>query len=154
MRKHSRFGAEAVKISSCFRDVYKRQAYDLLCEAVEEANDAVYTKAMENPSTRGMGTTAVCAVIRGGMAYYAHVGDSRAYLYHGHTLSQLTRDHSMVQELVEQGAITEQEAATHPRKNLITRALGVGAEVLPDCNSIPVRKGDILLLCSDGLRCV
>ena len=57
----------------------------------------------------------------------------------------------MVQELVEQGAITEQEAATHPRKNLITRALGVGAEVLPDCNSIPVRKGDILLLCSDGL---
>lgn len=133
-------------------DVHNEEtAYDLLCEAVEEANDAVYTKAMENPSTRGMGTTAVCAVIRGGMAYYAHVGDSRAYLYHGHTLSQLTRDHSMVQELVEQGAITEQEAATHPRKNLITRALGVGAEVLPDCNSIPVRQGDILLLCSDGL---
>ena len=72
----------------------EESAYELLCAAVEEANDAVYTKAMENPATRGMGTTAVCAIIQKSMAYYAHVGDSRAYLYHGHTLSQLTRDHS------------------------------------------------------------
>jgi protein phosphatase len=126
-------------------------AFILLRCAVEVANAAVYKKAQETPSMRGMGTTVVCAIVRRGMAYYAHVGDSRVYLYHGHTLIQLTRDHSLVQQLLEEGKITEQEAATHPNKNLITRALGVGAQVEAVCGSIPVRTGDVLLLCTDGL---
>lgn len=126
-------------------------AFALMRRAIARANTMVYTKAQETPAAYGMGTTAVCAIVRRGMAYYAHVGDSRAYLYHGHTLSQLTRDHSMVQQLVEQGEITEQEAANHPHKNLITRALGVRPAVEADCGAIPARTGDILLLCTDGL---
>ena len=98
----------------------------LLESAVEQANRSVYEKARGTPSLSGMGTTVVCALVRGGLAQYVHVGDSRIYLFRNNKLLQLTKDHSMVQEMVEQGALTEEEAQNHPRKNLITRALGVG----------------------------
>ena len=123
----------------------------LLSGALEQANRIVYEKACETPDLEGMGTTAVCVLVRGGMAYYAHVGDSRLYLYRNGRLHQLTKDHSMVQELVEQGRLTEEEAEKHPRKNLITRALGVGEELQPDFGAKEVSPRDILLLCSDGL---
>lgn len=127
----------------------------LLSGALEQANRVVYEKACETPDLEGMGTTAVCVLVRGGMAHYAHVGDSRLYLYRNGRLHQLTKDHSMVQELVEQGRLTEEEAEKHPRKNLITRALGVGEELQPDFGTKEVSPRDILLLCSDGLsNCV
>ena len=98
-----------------------------------------------------MGTTVVCAIVKSNAVQYAHVGDSRIYLFHKKALFQLTKDHSMVQELIEQGTITEEESYSHPQKNLITRALGVAEEVTPDCGEVALSDGDILLLCTDGL---
>ena len=122
---------------------------------MEQANRSVYEKARGTPSLSGMGTTVVCALVRGGLAQYVHVGDSRIYLFRNNKLLQLTKDHSMVQEMVEQGALTEEEAQNHPRKNLITRALGVGRDVEADFGEKEVSPRDILLLCSDGLsNCV
>ena len=127
----------------------------LLESAVEQANRSVYEKARGTPSLSGMGTTVVCALVRGGLAQYVHVGDSRIYLFRNNKLLQLTKDHSMVQEMVEQGALTEEEAQNHPRKNLFTRALGVGRDVEADFGEKEVSPRDILLLCSDGLsNCV
>ena len=127
----------------------------LLESAVEQANCSVYEKARGTPSLSGMGTTVVCALVRGGLAQYVHVGDSRIYLFRNNKLLQLTKDHSMVQEMVEQGALTEEEAQNHPRKNLITRALGVRRDVEADFGEKEVSPRDILLLCSDGLsNCV
>ena len=102
-------------------------------------NRAVYEKATSDPEMLGMGTTGVCA------------GDSRAYLWRGGQIRQLTRDHSMVQQLVDSGQITREQAALHPQKNLITRALGVSATIVPEYNRCEVQTGDVLLLCTDGL---
>ena len=85
------------------------------------------------------------------LAHIVHAGDSRAYLWHGGAIRQLTRDHSMVQQLVDSGQITREQAALHPQKNLITRALGVSANIVPEYNRCEVVPGDLLLLCTDGL---
>ena len=126
-------------------------AHAFLRAAIGYTNAAIYNKAQSTPSARGMGTTVVCAIVRGNHVQYAHVGDSRAYLLHSGGLFQLTKDHSMVQELVEQGSITEQESYTHPQKSLITRALGVARTVTADCGEVEVSEGDVLMLCTDGL---
>lgn len=123
----------------------------LLLSAVKKANEAVFGRAKNQPDLRGMGTTLVAVIVKDKVAYFAHAGDSRAYLYHNQNLEQLTKDHSMVQEMVERGAITEEEAVSHPRKNLITRALGVGAVLEAEYSEYPIENQDILLLCSDGL---
>lgn len=128
-----------------------RDARAFLRAAIRYTNEAIYKKAMQTPAAHGMGTTVVCAIVRGGVAEYAHVGDSRIYLLHEGGLFQLTKDHSMVQELVEKGSLTEEEANCHPQKNLITRALGVAPTVEADCGEVLVEQGDILLLCTDGL---
>lgn len=122
-----------------------------LLNSIDATNNIVFSRAAETPALRGMGTTIVSVVVREGRAQYAHVGDSRLYLLHGGELTQLTRDHSMVQELLEQGSITSQEATHHPKKNLITRALGVAVGVSIDYDECPVSEGDVLLLCTDGL---
>lgn len=122
-----------------------------LQQAVQQANRAVYDEACQNPAHAGMGTTVAGALVRRDRAWLFHAGDSRVYLFRAGRLRQLTRDHSMVQELVENGAITPEEAATHPRKNIITRALGVGPTVEAETGECPVRPGDVLLICSDGL---
>ena len=114
-------------------------------------NRAVYDKATSDPDMLGMGTTGVCAYLYGPQAHIVHAGDSRAYLWHDGAIRQLTRDHSMVQQLVDSGQITREQAATHPQKNLITRALGVSANIVPEYNRCEVMPGDILLLCTDGL---
>lgn len=114
-------------------------------------NRAVYDKATSDPEMLGMGTTGVCVYIKGKMAHIVHAGDSRAYLYHEGKMRQVTRDHSMVQQLVDSGQITHEQAAVHPQKNLITRALGVSATIVPEYNRCEVSKGDIMLLCTDGL---
>ncbi len=122
----------------------------LLRNAIASANIELYDMAMNNPSYAGMGTTAVAAVAAGETAVIAHVGDSRIYLF-GEELTQLTRDHSIVQTLVESGKISPEDARVHPRKNVITRAIGVEETVAVDTEQFPFRSGDRLLLCTDGL---
>ena len=122
-----------------------------LKKALLSANRYVFQKALREESLAGMGTTAVCALVRGGKAYLSHAGDSRAYLYRDGKLAQLTHDHSYVQELVDCGTITQEQAEHHPQKNIITRALGVDYRLEPEFTTVALRAGDVLLLCTDGL---
>ena len=128
----------------------KKTPVSVFEQAVESANRAIYEKAAQNVDFAGMGTTMVGAVIDDGVAYVVNVGDSRLYQMRD-SLSQITVDHSLVEEMVQSGEIQKEEMRTHPNKNIITRALGTGTSVRPDCFEIEVRDGDVLLLCSDGL---
>ena len=123
----------------------------LLDSAMATANIGVYDRAQQQEELIGMGTTVVTAITRGNTAYISHVGDSRLYLFRGGQLSVITRDHSVVQGLIESGQITEEEARSHPRKNYITRALGVVAEESGEYDELELESGDRLLLCTDGL---
>ena len=126
-----------------------REASQSACDVIEHR--FVFQKALREESLAGMGTTAVCALVRGGKVFLCHAGDSRAYLYRDGRLAQLTHDHSYVQELVDCGTITVEEAEHHPQKNIITKALGVDYRLDSEFTTAPLQKGDILLLCSDGL---
>lgn len=122
-----------------------------LSTAVERANERVMRAVLNRPELKGMGTTVVAVLFDGRRATLVHVGDSRAYLYRGGELLRLTDDHSWVQEQVNAGILSEDEAKTHPLKNVVTRALGGGAHVAVDLREIPTSRGDRYLLCSDGL---
>ena len=122
-----------------------------LKRALTGANRFVFQKASREEELAGMGTTAVCALVRGSNAFICHAGDSRAYLVRDGKLTQLTHDHSYVQELVDCGTITEEEAEHHPQKNIITKALGVDYRLEPEVTSVQLQAKDLLLLCSDGL---
>jgi protein phosphatase len=122
-----------------------------LREGLEAANNAVYTQARANPELRGMGTTCVAALLRDGQALIGNVGDSRVYLLRGGRLSQVTDDHSLVQEHVRAGELTEEQARGSRFKNVITRAIGIANTVEPDIHRVDLEPGDTLLLCSDGL---
>lgn len=134
-----------------FEGLKPRQIENLLCEAVSSANAAIYETACNQSDLEGMGTTLVAALVLGDTAYIVHVGDSRAYRINGEMAECLTVDHSVVQQLVEIGQITEEEARVHPEKNMITRAVGVKDSVSADVRSLKLKKGDRLLLCTDGL---
>ncbi len=121
-----------------------------LKKLVEDAGSAVWTMAQRSESLKDMGTTFTLALLQKGRLLVAHVGDSRAYLLHESGLRQITRDHSYVQYLLEQGIITVGEAKVHPYKNMITRALGM-RKVTADVFEEAFLPGDALLLCSDGL---
>lgn len=123
----------------------------LLFEAFKAANEAVRVLASSDDSMYGMGCTLVAAAFDETTFIAANVGDSRLYCFDGETLKQVTHDHSFVAELVRRGAITPEEAKTHPRRNLITRAIGAEMRVSVDVFSCEWKKGDMLLLCSDGL---
>ena len=114
-------------------------------------NEEIYQESMSDEAFYGMGTTFVAVTIINGMGYVVNVGDSRLYKISNNEIRQVTLDHSMVEELVRSGDLTPQEAKRHPRRNIITRAVGVGDSVLPDFFEIDVEPGDYLLLCSDGL---
>ncbi len=118
--------------------------------AILSANMQVFERASKNEALSGMGTTVVLAVVKNDEAVIAHVGDSRIYVLND-TLTQLTKDHSIVQSLIESGKISPDDAKVHPRKNVITRALGVENEVIVDTDFISLQKEDTLLLCTDGL---
>ena len=124
-------------------------------DAVREANRRILDSARRDEKRSGMGTTVVAVRFSGTqdepVAEVAHVGDSRAYLLRGGELRPITEDHSLVAELVRSGDITRAQAAEHPQKNLITRALGADEDVKVDTSTIPVQKGDRFVLCSDGL---
>ncbi|MEJ7930339.1 Stp1/IreP family PP2C-type Ser/Thr phosphatase [Ramlibacter sp. AN1015] len=119
---------------------------------VENANRAVFNAANANPNYAGMGTTLVVAVFQAQRLVLGHIGDSRCYRLRAGQLTQVTRDHSLLQEQLEAGLITEEEAAVSDQKNLVTRALGVEDTVLLDVNEHRVEPGDCFLLCSDGLN--
>lgn len=123
---------------------------DLLKNAVSSANIEVYDLARGNDELKGMGTTVVVAIVRENSALICNVGDSRAYVLEDE-LVQITRDHSVVQSLVESGKLTPEEARVHPKKNVITRALGVEENVIPDVYDITFNENSKLLLCTDGL---
>ena len=120
-------------------------------EIIREANRRVYAYSSENASTRGMGTTMTVALVEGSVVTIGHVGDSRAYLLREDQLTQLTQDHSLVAELVRSGRLSPKEAESHPRRSVITRALGTESDVEVDVFSIRAQNGDLFLLCSDGL---
>ncbi|WP_017727259.1 Stp1/IreP family PP2C-type Ser/Thr phosphatase [Halalkalibacterium ligniniphilum] len=152
-------------------DVASKMAYDLLEEAwqkepqfestqqveqwltenIARINISLYDRAKMDPNCQGMGTTLVVAVFIDEMLSIAHIGDSRAYLLNQFGFTQKTNDHSLVNELVRTGQITDEEAENHPRKNVLLRALGTEREVKMDVQSLNWEQGDILLLCSDGL---
>ena len=119
--------------------------------AVSLANDAIRSRAAEEPACQHMGTTFVCALAQDKQVVIVNVGDSRAYHISRDGIRQISRDHSLVEVLVERGDITPEEAKRHPQRNLITRALGPDASVQPDNFYLEWQQGDFLLLCSDGL---
>jgi len=123
----------------------------LLREAIERANRDILKKAAQNIEYEGMGTTLVAATIIRGYTYIANVGDSRLYIVNRDEIHQITRDHSLVEEMVRMGEIRREEARFHPDKNIITRAIGAGYDVKVDFFGHKLRRGDRILLCSDGL---
>ena len=123
----------------------------LLVQAAEAANRAVYLKASANRAYAGMGTTLVGALLRENTLWVVNVGDSRAYHITQNAIQRITRDHSVVEDLVAKGDLTPEQARRHPQKNLITRALGTSRKVKADLFQETVAEGDWLLLCSDGL---
>jgi protein phosphatase len=123
-----------------------------LRESIQDANEAVFAKSLTDTDLRGMGTTLTAGtLVTGGTLLVGHVGDSRAYLLHDGELRQVTEDHSLVEELVREGRLTADEAAVHPQRSIITRALGLDPAVEVDVYPVELAPGDRLLLCSDGL---
>ncbi len=129
-----------------------RPGISALKDAVERAQKAIARHAKKNPRCAGMGTT-LSVMFRGGRyMYIAHIGDSRIYRLRGGELMQITQDHSLVDELVRAGLITQEEARTHPKRNIITRALGTQGDNEPDLLAVDTTPGDLWLLCTDGLN--
>jgi serine/threonine protein phosphatase PrpC len=122
-----------------------------LRSVAESANTRIHELSREDSSRSGMGTTLTAALISDEEISLAHVGDSRAYLFRDGELKRLTSDHSLVEELRRQGRLTEEQASEHPQRSIITRALGPEPDVDVDTMTYPVRPGDVILLCSDGL---
>ena len=124
---------------------------NMLLSAITTANVTVFDRAAADNSVHGMGTTIVACVVKDSTACIAHVGDSRAYIISSGEISQITKDHSLVQEMLDRGQITKEQFENHPIKNIITRALGVEESIDIDFDYIDVKSGDVILLCSDGL---
>ena len=130
---------------------YSGDVGSMLEEAVYVANRVVCHRADTDPNCLGMGTTLVATLVIDKTCYVVNVGDSRAYAVSADGIRRITRDHSLVEDLVERGEITREQARTHPQKNLITRALGAGEKTKADLFEEPCKEGSYLLLCSDGL---
>ncbi len=151
-------GAKASQIAvgiirDCLQQLEYPTPYEALNQSIIAANDAILTYAEKNPELTGMGTTCVAILVVGSDVYYAHVGDSRIYLFSNKKLTRITKDHSFVQNMIDLGGLTEEEAEKHPRKNEITNALGLKNMKPPTvcAAQIQAAKGDVFLLCSDGL---
>ena len=150
----SRIAAETV--AEQLKELYNIKKYhddieELIKESIAIANQRVHDMSLNIYSLSGMGTTVVVVVVRDETVHIVHAGDSRAYLYENGILRQITKDHSMVQELVDIGRITQEEARNHPNKNIITRALGTRVDLKTDYNGVPFHNGSLLLICTDGL---
>lgn len=143
--------ALAVKTYAEHMRAASRVTAEALRTAVSRANDAVYRASQESPEVSGMGTTFSALAMEGDRAFIAHVGDSRIYLVRRGALMQVTIDHTLVEEMVLKGLITVREARVHPKRNIITRALGTEPRVEIDMLQLDLKQGDVFFLCSDGL---
>ncbi|ABK76682.1 serine/threonine protein phosphatase [Cenarchaeum symbiosum A] len=148
--------ASRMAVDSIFHAVQSRLSKgtppaSALKESIQEANQKLLEYAGRNPESAGMGTTAVCALVKDRDVHVANIGDSRAYVINNEGIRQVTRDHSYVQELVDKGSITEEEARSHPAKNVITKAIGIAAVAEPDMITLTMDDGESLLLCCDGV---
>lgn len=143
--------ASEIAVSSIARNAPQHPDAYALGQAVESANLAIIQAAKQGKGREGMGTTCTAAMLENEHLVIAQVGDSRAYLLHNGRLQQITRDHSLMADLIEAGRITPEEAKVHPQRSVITRALGSDPRTEPDLYEIGVHEGDRLLLCSDGL---
>jgi len=122
-----------------------------LVDLLEHVNAAVHEASLADFALEGMGSTCSLCLVQEDTAHVAHVGDSRVYLLRGGALTQITSDHRAVQELIDGGALTEEEAELHPLRNMLTRSIGVDEDVEVDRYDFDVQRGDVLLICSDGL---
>ncbi len=151
--------AIAVEVVSKRLAAFKAQVIDnpdpdpvsALAEAIEASNRQIIETGALRPECLGMGATVVCAVLLDNKLWYAHVGDSRLYLFRDGTLRQLTKDHSVGQEMSDAGVLTEEQARNFHGRGVLTRALGVEPDVRPDVSCITVQAGDVYVMCSDGL---
>ena len=140
------------KIKSGFHEGMNENSMRLLLSsAIESANGSIFSMSCDNDELSGMGTTVVCAIIKNDTAFIANAGDSRLYIVDNNKISQITTDHSIVQMMVDNGEITPEEAKDHPKKNVITRALGVDNSLRIDYAREELQDGDTVLLCTDGL---
>jgi len=124
---------------------------DLLENGIKNANQEILEYTVKNPESSGMGTTTVCALVKGNNIHLANVGDSRAYVISDDEIRRVTKDHSYVQSLIDEGQITEEEARDHPQKNVITKAVGIMESVEPDTMKLTLDDDESLLLCCDGV---
>jgi len=132
-------------------DLADGEAEKRLKHVLSELSEEVYRDTHGEPGLEGMGATVVLAMVLGSKALLGHMGDSRAYLLRDGRLEQLTKDHSIVQLLIDTGEITPEEAATHPSRGRVTRSVGMEGEPLPEANVVDLLPGDRLMLCTDGL---
>ena len=147
-------GAEAGEVASALAVETLAERFaagDGLAEAAQAANEAVFTRARSRAEESGMGTTLTAVLVEGETARFAHVGDSRAYRLRDGKLEPLSDDHSLVGEMVRGGTLTREEAAAHPQRSILSRALGTEAVVEVDEFTSDLQAGDVFLLCSDGL---
>ena len=124
---------------------------ELLENGIKNANQEILEYTVKNPESSGMGTTTVCALVKGNNIHLANVGDSRAYVISDDEIRRVTKDHSYVQSLIDEGQITEEEARDHPQKNVITKAVGIMESVEPDTMKLTLDDDESLLLCCDGV---
>lgn len=136
-------------MNQAISDPYSRR--DQLVSAVQSANSQIYDLALKNQQFSGMGTTLTACYIDQSDVFWAHVGDSRLYLLHEGNLRQITQDHSLVAELLRIGSITPKEAFVHPKRNILTQAIGTNKAVQVDSGTLVWNPGDTILLCTDGL---
>ena len=140
------------KIKKCYNKLMPVTSFEnLFLSSITTANVSVYDRSSVDDDLKGMGTTLVGAIVKNNEACIAHVGDSRAYIIHGSEIKQITKDHSLVQEMLDNGQITVEEFNSNPIKNIITRAIGINEEIEIDFDFVKVEDGDALILCSDGL---
>ena len=145
----SRFTVE--KLVEKIKESLQTEPVALMKEAVEQVNAMLLAEANADRTKAGMGTTIVAATVIGERLYAANVGDSRLYVINEESITQITRDHSLVEEMVRLGEMNKEDAKDHPDKNIITRAIGVMPEVAPDFFEISLKDQDMILMCSDGL---
>lgn len=151
MGGHLGGGTAAAMAVDALRAVGQGTEPTALLDALTEANRAIARAAADDPDLTGMGTTATAALLEGGILYLVHVGDSRAYLIRDGRIIQVTEDHSVVAEMVRRGTLSADAAENHPARHVITRALGVDADVKIDALRVDLEPGDVVLLCTDGL---
>lgn len=138
-------------LSSYHSGMNENSIRNMLTSAVETANIKIYDLAQTDKQLKGMGTTVVAVIVDNEKAHIVHAGDSRMYIVRKGAAMQITKDHSVVQKMVESGKITAEEAKIHPNKNVITRALGINESIESDYDCLSLIEGDIILICTDGL---